>query len=563
MGSEKFPVFVRSATGFVRSMTARDMLFLNVVSFGGAWSIIYALEYAPLYGGSPIVSLLLTVPGILALLGVYYIFQVTMPRSGGDYVFMSRALHPAIALAANFAGYAFFLWFWIGDAAAVFSSQGLAQTLSVYGSLTGQKWATDAAGAFNPTTTFVVGTIAIAIFTAIVLRSTRLYFRIQNVAMVIAVLAILVIIALLAGTNATSFASVLNDYATKQGINLAGGAYQNITGAGTAYWGGSVPTDLTSSTGAGYTFTLIPLWFTVLFWVYVSNYCGGETKNVRSSAKTALFGSFTIIFLTTLAVLGIAYSNLGAEFLTGAGYYAFAYAPNPLPVFPNLTLFAALLANNPLLVWFIGIGVVAGFVLVAPQCMVLMSRILFGYSFDRVAPSFVSDISDRWHTPVKGILIAAAGGEVFLLFLSGVVGAPSPFPGFPSAIAFLLYSYAGLAAIGVTFTFVAISAIIFPFRRRELYETACPVKRKIAGLPLLTWLGIIALAYILGTIGYYTYNYNFYFGAGSLAATSYFPFLGAVGGLFVASIVWFYVAKTVRTKAGIPFEMAFKEIPPE
>ena len=92
-----------------------DLVFLNVVSFGGAWSIIYALVYAPYYGGDPAVSLLLTAPGILCLLGVYYIFNTSMPRSGGDYIYTSRVLHPAIGFAANFIGYAIFLWFWIGD----------------------------------------------------------------------------------------------------------------------------------------------------------------------------------------------------------------------------------------------------------------------------------------------------------------------------------------------------------------------------------------------------------------------------------------------------------------
>ncbi len=544
--SGKSPFFVRTATGLVRSMSAWDMLFLNVVSFGGAWSIIYALEYVPLYGGNPIVGLFLTAPGILALLGVYYIFQVSMPRSGGDYIFMGRVLHPALALAANFAGYAFFLWFWIGDAATVFTTQGLAQTLSVYGSLTGQAWATNAASAFNPTTTFIVGTIVIAIFTAIVLTSSRLYFRIQNVAMVIAVLGLVVMIGLLAATNQTAFASTLDKYATSQGVQ--GGAYSSAAAAG-----GTVETGLFSSS----TFFLIPLFFTVLFWVYVSNYCGGETKEVRRSAKVALFGSFAIIFIATLAVLGLAYANLGTNFLAGAGDYAFGYSTNPLPVTPNLTLFTALLANNPLLVWFIGIGVVAGFVLVAPQCMVLMSRILFAYSFDRVAPTAVADVSDRWHTPVKGILIAAIGGEVFLAFLSGIISSSS------STYAFFLYSYAGLAAVGVTFTFVAISAILFPYRKKALYETSCPVKRKIIGVPVITWLGILALAYVLSTFVYYTYQYQFYFGAGTQLANTYIPFLGAVGGLFVACIAWFYIAKWYRSKSGIPFEKAFQEIPPE
>ncbi len=546
-------VFVREATGLVRSMTAWDMLFLNIVSFGGAWSIIYALEYVPLYGGNPLVSLLLTAPGILALLGVYYVFQVSMPKSGGDYVFMSRVLHPAIGLASNFAGYTFFLWFWIGDAATVFSSQGLAQTLSVYGSLTDQQWAIDAAGAFTPMTTFLVGTVAIIIFTAIVLLSSRLYFIIQNIAMIIAVLVILAIIGLFAGTNPTAFANVLNSYATKQGLQLAQGAYQNVTATGQSYWGGSVPTDATSS----FTFMLIPLWFTVLFWVYVSNYLGGETKDTRNSARIALFGSFGIIFLTTLAVLLIGYSNLGADFLAGAGSYAFGYAPNPFSVIPNLTLFASLLANNPLLVWFIGIGVIAGFVLVAPQCMILMSRILFAYSFDRVAPGVIATVSERWLTPTYGILIAAAGGEVFLLFLSGVVGPTT------SGYAFLLYSYAALAAIGFTFVPVSIAAIVFPFRRKDLYETSCPIKRKIAGVPVITWLGLVALIYSAASIGYYSYSYNFYFGAGTLAATNYFPFLGGIVGLFIVCVIWFYLAKWKRGQEGFPFEKAFKQIPPD
>ncbi len=525
-------------------------MWFNVVSFGAAWSIIYALEYAPLYGGDPIVSLLLTAPGILALLGVYHIFQISMPRTGGDYVFMSRIIHPSLGLAANFAGYAFFNWFWIGDAAAVFSSQGLAQTLSVYGSLTGQQWAVNAAGAFNPLTTFIVGTIAIIAFTLIVAFSTRLYFRIQNVAMIIAMLGVALIIGLLVTTNPTSFAAAFNSYAAKQGFQTA---YENFTMAGNQYWGGSVPTGPTAS----YTFILIPLWFTVLFWVYGSNYLAGETKEIKSSGKLALFGGFAIIFIPTLLVLGIAYRTLGADFLAGAGYYGLGYASNPLPVIPNLTLFAGILTNSPILVWFIGLGVIAGFLLVAPQSIFAQSRQLFAYAFDRLTPAFVADVNERWYTPVKAIVISAVGGEIFLVFLSGLVGPAT------SGTAFLLYSYAGLAAIGVTFVFVSISAIIFPFRRKDIYETACPVKRKILGVPVITLLGIVSLAYCLATIGYYTYNYLFYFGAGTLGANLYYPFLEALVGLFLACIVWFFAVSWYRSKSGFDFQKAFQQIPPE
>jgi amino acid transporter len=553
LATPKVDVFVREATGLVRSLNARDLLFYNFVSFGAAWSIIYAVEYAPLYAGNPVTSLILTAPGILALLGVYYIFQMSMPRSGGDYVYMTRSVGPALGLAASFVGVAVFNWFWIGDAAAVFTSQGLAQSLSVFGSITGQTWAANLAGSFTPWVTFVLGTVAIIIFTLILITTTRLYFWIQNVSMVIAVLGILIFIVLLATTNQASFAGVLNSYATKSNVTLAQGAYQNLTAAGVSYWGGSVDTSPLSP----YTFTLIPLWFTVLFWVYGSGYLGGETKNTKSTARTALFGGFALVFLSTIIVLWLAYTNLGVNFLAGAGYYALGYATNPLPVLPNLTLFTAILAGNPLLIWFIGIGVVAGFVIVAPQSMLTNSRLLFSYSFDRVVPKAFANVSDRWHTPVIAVLSSAIGGEVFLIILSGVIGPVT------SSYAFLLYSYAGLATIGVTFTFVSISAIIFPYRRNSLYETATDIKRKVAGIPVLTWLGIVSLIYVLGTIGYYSYNYLFYFGVGTLAADYYFPFLGIVVAMFIGTMAWYYIMRWHRSRQGIPLELAYREIPPE
>ena len=554
--TEKEPfVFLREATGLVRSLSAWDLLFLNLVAVGETWSIIYALEYAPLYGGDPVSSLILAAPGVLAILAIYYVFQVSMPRSGGDYVFMSRVLHPSLALGANFVGWTFFLWFWVGDAAAVFSTQGLQQTLSVYGSLTGQQWAIGAASTLSsPTAIFAVGTFAIVVLTALVIFGHKLYFRIQNAFMFIAIIAVVAIIALLATTNSTSFANALNSYASNQGVTLKQGAYQNLTAVGTTYWGGPVPVSPLS----GFTFTLIPLWVTVLFWVFSSNYVAGETKRIQKSGMIALFGSFAIIFFSTLGVLGLAYAKLGPEFLAGAGSAAYGYTTNALPVIPNMVLFGGILSNNPLLVWLIGIGVIASILLVAPWAMILMSRILFSYSFDRLAPNWIAGVSDRWHTPVKGILIAAIGGEIFLVFLSGVIG-PSN-----SASAFLLYSYAGLATVGVTFVFVSIAAILFPFRKKDIYERSSPFKRKIAGVPVVTWLGLIGLAYSLGTIGYYSYNYTFYFGAGTLAANYYFfPFIGGMAILFIACMVWYFGISWKYKKSGVPFDKAFKEIPPE
>jgi amino acid transporter len=558
--SRKPETFVREATGFVRSMNWLDLLLLNVVSFGGAWSIIYALTYAPYYGGDPAFSLLLTAPGILALLGIYYIFTTSMPRSGGDYVFMSRVLHPSIGLAANFVGYTMFLWFWIGDAASVFSSSGLSQTLSVYGAQANAPWATNAAAWFGmPWNNFLLGTAFIIFFALVVIFRTRLYFWIQNIFMSIAIigLAIIAILLLVAVTNHSIFINNFNAYATAVGANLKGGAYQNVTAsAGT-------PAD-TSIGNIGNNLMLVPLWFTVLFWVYVSNYLGGETKNARLTVKRALFGSFGIIFIATVVILEAAYSALGVGFITGANNIYYGYVANPFGAPPNLTLFAGILANSPILTLFLGIGIVAGFLLVAPQCMILMSRILFSYSFDRVAPKGLADVNDRFHTPIKAILVAVIGGEIMLAFLSGVTG------GSTANTAISLYYYAAIATISLTFTFVAISAILFPYRRKELYERASIIKRKVAGVPVITWLGIVALFYCLGTIIPYIYYQNlnsFYLFACApptyLAPCYFNTFLYLLLAMFIAAIVYYFAVRWYRSKGGMPYDMTFKEIPPE
>lgn len=556
-GRKTGTVFVREATGLVRSMNWVDLMFLNIVSFGGAWSIIYALEYAPYYGGDPAFSLLLTAPGVLALLGVYYILNSSMPRSGGDYIYVSRILHPAIGFAANFIGYTVFLWFWIGDAASVFSSNGLAQTLSVYGSLAHSAWAQSASTWPGvPLNNFILGTITILGFAAIVILRTRLYFWVQNILMTVAVitLAIIGLLLIIALANPTGFQSSFNSYATNIGAGLTPNAYANLTVSGAAV----APDHSVSNLGQNV--LLIPLWFTVLFWVFVSNYLGGETKNAKSTVKKSLFGSFAIIFVATLVILETAYYALGFNFILGADNVIYGYASNPFGALPNLTLLVSVLANNSLLVIFLGIGIVAGFILVAPQCMILMSRILFSYSFDRMAPGWIADINQRFGTPFKAVIIAVVGGEVMLAFISGIFGTAT------SNSALTLYTYAGLATIGLTFTFVSLSAIVFPYKKKDLYNSISSVKTKIAGVPVITWLGIIAFGYSAATIIWYSYDQVFYtFGCPGGGATgcdfNYFLIFLIV--LFFVAVAYYFGVRAVRTQKGIPFDLAFAEIPPE
>ncbi len=93
-------IFLRKASGLIRTASTMDTFIYNIglVSVGlGVASIMY---YGPAYypGGDLLWSVVLA-GAFMALIAFGLItWTVTLPRSGGIYVFGSRSLPPSIAL---------------------------------------------------------------------------------------------------------------------------------------------------------------------------------------------------------------------------------------------------------------------------------------------------------------------------------------------------------------------------------------------------------------------------------------------------------------------------------
>lgn len=151
----------------------------------------------------------------------------------------------------------------------------------------------------------------------------------------------------------------------------------------------------------------------------------------------------------------------------------------------------------------------------------------------------ISAVSERLRTPVLATVIA------LLVNIPGAVIASFYPSATPSAIVPLF-----------TFGYIlpALAGISFPFLRKELYEAVFVVKRKILGLPVITWLGIVCLVslavgtyslFIGGFMNFKLPDYVFYYSVYSIGAL-----------IFVASYL-------IRRRQGVNLSLAFKEIPPE
>ena len=91
-------VFTRASSGLVRQVKTVDVMFYGWEQIGIAYIIfiVFAWQFYP-GANLELATLFATVTGVL--LAICYAFvSVVYPRSGGDYVAVSRALNPGLGM---------------------------------------------------------------------------------------------------------------------------------------------------------------------------------------------------------------------------------------------------------------------------------------------------------------------------------------------------------------------------------------------------------------------------------------------------------------------------------
>ena len=539
MGESEERIFLRDATGLVREAGWTDILTFASLNMSWGLSAMWLILWGPWYGpgGSLILgTLLVVIPMIFGSL-VWAFMATIMPRSGGDFIFNSRALHPLLGFISSL-GWVSVNFIWCAVLAAYIPEQGIAPLLYIAGYESAAEWILSSGGVF------IIGAIIIIASAALLLLGMKPYLWGQKILFGFGILMFILIFGIFAVNNNADFVVAWNAVA-------GAGNYEAISAEAPGYMASEYGyTSLAFSFPM--TLALIPVAFWGLGYPYFAAYVAGETKRVERSALIGIPGGLILCGLSWIILIPLVQKVVNYDFLT---YTAFAYGDGlssyTLPFAPMFHVFGILLTPNSLIRFLIGWGYIC-WLLIYPLYSILgQTRIALAWAFDRQAPSFFGDVSEKWHTPVKSTIFFTAGGIILLALYSFVIH--DMLAGFSAMVPQII----------TVFMITAIAAIVIPYRKRTkaLYEASPASKYKIGSIPFITICGVIYFG-ILAVCLYYYFS-NPWLGAWDpndpIKMTAFYT----VVAVFIFGIIYYFINRAYWRRKGIDIELAAKELPPE
>jgi amino acid transporter len=527
-------MFTRQASGLVREFSLSDVTIMNLagqsIGAGAALSVITA---ATIWPGANVL-LLLVLGAILSVITaiVYGLMSAAMPRSGGDYVFVGRTLHPAIGFMSNFV-ITVTLFIALGLYSYLVVVYGLSNSMTALGLVSGNSWLADAGTTLstNKGWIFAVSLVAMLCTLAITFfgeKAVRWAFRIL---FVIGMLGVLVMIGTLAFTSRADFSARLGQY-LGNGMTL-----ESIRHAADAAGFHKVGFSLKQ------TLLALPFGFFLFVGLTYTTYIGGEVKRPQRSQPYGMLLAILIGGGAEFVLIAFVYRMIGWDNIH-AITYLLNNAPDKLsfPTDPLVSFFASLASGNTLLSAIIGISFVAWWLILLLFVVILPSRNIFAWSFDRLMPMFLTKVSKNGTPWVANAIVGVLAIGILILTVF-------------TDVFTILANY--ILLISITFLIAGVAAAVFPWRRPDLYERSPGIVRtQLFGLP------IVAIAGVLQAI---LFAYIIY------AALDKPAFSGPTGRkalLFVVAVVLagpviYAIAKWYRRRENMDLGLMYRELPPD
>jgi amino acid transporter len=522
-------IFARTSSGLVRTISTFDTFYYCLVQLAITF-VLFNVAFWVFYPGAQMeVATGLALAAALFEGVTYGLFASIYPRSGGEYVPLSRATHPLIGFVASF-GQTFWQAFATGQNCAFAATFGLSPLLTVLGLQLANVRLVKLGVWFDSSTGwFVIGTIMIVTFSYQLYRGMATYFRVQKWLFTAAMIGYIVflIVLLLGATGVYDFQANFDKY-------TGAGSYAQVLAEAQA--GGA---NLSPAFSPQMTLFFV-IWpaFSFLFAVLSTSF-SGEVKNVTRGQLIAIpmaqiFGGVLILLTGLLARLAI-----GQQGILAIGWVS-SVTPDKFPLpYAWLNSLASIMADNILLTIIINVSVMILTMYVAASTAIYATRGLLAWGVDGMAPSWVAEVSKRYHSPANSVLTIGVLGIVWLAIFS--------YTDWFRAVAVLV-------PMGLVFLVTTFVAGIFPFIKREVYE-ASPARIEVGGIPLMTITGMIGSVIMAWIV--YRAVVDVDYGAYTPQSLTWWIIVFAVGA------IWYFVARTIRRRQGVDMEARFKEIPIE
>ena len=442
---------------------------------------------------------------------VYYLFAVSMPRSGGDYVWIGRVIHPILGFVGGWAMFISFIFLLAGVGGPTWAGVVVPVFYVTMGYIWHSPGLVHYATTFTTNTVFEYGLLVIILGALITAFGPKVYSRIMIVLAAIIFLGTFIFLGVAATTSPATFANDFTSFTATNGLNAT---YSSIiSNAGTAGWSFQpITTALTLAS--------VPFGVLLFNGFNYSVYAAGEMKDVR---KSMLWGVLLALLICgTLDIIGLYFGvkMIGYEF-NQAAFYLFGHGSSAWPfpgISPWIALFTPMAIGNPYLSTFVQLGWLLFFVWWAAALILAISRYVFAFSFDRVLPTFFADVNQRFHFPLKATALTLGIGILFLI-------------DFTYLNTYLVATLNTTAIWAVVWVIVGLAAIVFAVKKKDMAK-ALP-----GGPTMLIVFGLLSMIAMGAT---------FYFAATNSAIG---PFTssaqGLLIGIFVSGLVIYAISTTI------------------
>jgi amino acid transporter len=210
---------------------------------------------------------------------------------------------------------------------------------------------------------------------------------------------------------------------------------------------------------------------------------------------------------------------------------------------PNFSVFLSMLTSSDIVIILISLAfVVSGFG-IGYAVFINSSRVMMAMSLDGALPKFFSDVSPRYHTPVKAITLWSAIA----------LGVAALFAYRPSAQVPVLVGGVVTSALVVGVTCLA--AAFFPSRAKDIFQAATQAGNKMLGSGVLVAAGALG-AGITAALIYVALTFD---ELGLTSRDSRVLIIGAFG----TGILFYAGWRFYKRSQGVDTTLAYRYVPPE